>query len=326
MAQRNRREAPGSMGRYALQRLLQLIPLLLAVTLLTFALLRLAAGDAVELLYERLGAGVSQEVLDARRAELGLDRPFFVQYFSWLGGLFRGDMGVSYVSGQPVFDAFAARLPNTLRLAAAAMGLTVAVSVPLGIASAVRRGGLLDRAVRLLSLVGNAAPNFLTALVLLLVFAVRLRWLPVIDTGGDGSLILPAVTLAIAMSARYVRQVRAAVLEELGRGYVDGARARGVGEASILWGSVLRTAMSTIVTLLALSLGSLLGGTAIVESIFRYDGIGRLAADAVATGDHPMVLACVLWTAVIYVFLNLAADLLCRLLDPRVRPGGGARP
>ena len=315
---------PG-MGRYFLRRLLQTVPLLLGITLLTFALMRLAAGDAVELLYERLGTSVSQEVLDARRAELGLDRPFLVQYASWLGGLFRGDLGTSYVSGRPVWSALSECIPSTLRLAAASLGLTVLISVPLGIATAVHRGSVLDGAVRVLSFAGSASPSFLTALVLLLVFAVRLRWLPVIDTGGGGGLVLPAVTLAVAMSSRYVRQIRAAVLEELEKGYVAGARARGVSESAILWGSVLRTAMGTMVTLLALSLGSLLGGTAVVETIFRYNGVGRLAAEAISMHDDPILLSCVLWTALVYTAVNLGADLLCRLLDARVRPEGGAR-
>lgn len=312
----------GSTGRYALRRLLQLIPLLLGITLLSFALMRLAAGDAVDMLYENLGAGVSQEVLDARRAELGLDQPFFVQYFTWLGGIVRGDMGVSYVSGQPVFETFCQKLPNTLLLAGASLGLTVLIAVPLGILSAVRRGRLIDHIIRVFSLLGNSLPNFFVALLLLLVFAVKLQWLPTIQIGsGLSGLVLPSCTLAIAMASRYTRQVRAAVLEELGQEYVTGARARGVRESVILWCSVLKTAMMTIVTLLALSLGSLLGGTAIVESIFLWDGVGQMAVEAISMRDYPIILSYVMWTAIIYVLVNLAADLLYRRLDPRVRLG-----
>ena len=318
--------APRGTGGYVLRRLLQLIPLLLGITLLSFALMRLAAGDAVDMLYENLGAGVSQEVLDARRAELGLDRPFFVQYFSWLGGVLRGDMGVSYVSGQPVFATFLQKLPNTLLLAGASLGLTVLIAVPLGILAAVRQGRWTDRLLRVLSLLGNSMPNFFVALLLLLLFAVKLQWLPVFDAGGGlTGLILPAVTLAVAMASRYIRQVRAAVLEELGQDYVTGARARGVRESVILFRSVLKTAMLTIVTLLALSLGSLLGGTAIVESIFLWDGIGQMAVDAISMRDYPIILCYVMWTAIIYVLINLAADLLYRRLDPRVRLGEEAQ-
>lgn len=309
-------------GAYVLRRLLQLIPLLLGITLLSFALMRLAAGDAVDMLYENLGTSVSQEVLDARRAELGLDQPFFVQYFTWLGGVLRGDMGVSYVSGQPVFETFCQKLPNTLLLAGASLILTVVIAVPLGILSAVRRGRWIDHLLRFLSLLGNSMPNFFVALLLLLLFAVKLQWLPSVNIGtGLTGLILPSVTLAIAMASRYTRQVRAAVLEELGQDYVTGARARGVRESAILWRSVLKTAMMTIVTLLALSLGSLLGGTAIVESIFLWDGIGQMAVDAISMRDYPIILSYVMWTAIIYVLVNLAADLIYRHLDPRVRLG-----
>ena len=320
------RLSPRGTGGYVLRRLLQLIPLLLGITLLSFALMRLAAGDAVDMLYENLGTSVSQEVLDARRAELGLDRPFFVQYFSWLGGVVRGDMGVSYVSGQPVFETFCEKLPNTLLLSGASLVLTVLIAVPLGVLAAVHQGRWADRLLRVLSLLGNSMPNFFVALLLLLLFAVKLQWLPVFDTGGGlTGLILPSVTLAIAMASRYTRQVRAAVLEELGKEYVTGARARGVRESVILFRSVLKTAMMTIITLLALSLGSLLGGTAIVESIFLWDGIGQMAVDAISMRDYPIILCYVMWTAIIYVLVNLAADLLYRRLDPRVRLGEEAQ-
>ena len=315
-----------SAGSYIVRRLLQLIPLLLGVTLLTFAMLRFAAGDAVELLYENLGTSVSQSVLDAKRAELGLDQPFFVQYGRWLWDLLHGDLGTSYVSGVPVLPTLLSKVPATLLLTGASLGLTILISVPLGIVSAVFHGRWIDYLIRAVSFVGNSLPNFFAALLLLLIFAVKLRWLPVIDLGGGGSLVLPSVTLALAMSSRYTRQIRAAVLEELEQDYVTGALARGVGRKTVLFSNVLRAAMGTIVTLLAMSAGSLLGGTAIVESIFLWDGVGKLAVDSIAMRDAPVVLAYVLWTAILYVLLNLAADLLCRRLDPRVRLGEEGRP
>ena len=313
------------MRGYAGRRLLGLIPLLLGITLLSFALMRLASGDAVSQLYENLGVGVSQEVIDAKRAELGLDKPFLTQYLTWLWGVVRGDMGSSYVSGQPVLAAFLQKLPNTILLALSSVALTVAVSVPLGILAAVRRGRLTDILIRALSFVGNSLPNFFVSLLLLLVFAVKLEWLPVVSSGtGPGSLILPTLTLGIAMAAKYTRQVRAAVLEELSKEYVVGARARGVEERTILRASVLKSAMLTVATLLALSIGSLLGGTAIVESIFLWDGVGKMAVDAITMRDYPVIQAYVMWMAVIYVLVNLATDLLYRRLDPRVRLGEGA--
>ena len=310
------------MRRYILHRLVQLVPILLGVTLLTFAMMRLASGDAVDALYENLGAAVSQEVLDAKRAELGLDQPFFVQYFTWLWGVVRGDMGVSYVSGQRVFETFAAKLPNTLLLTVSSVLLTAAVSIPLGILSAVRHNRAADYVIRFLSFIGNSLPNFFVSLLLLLVFAVKLEWLPVISTGGGMSgLLLPTLTLTIAMAAKYTRQVRSTVLEELEKEYVTGARARGVREPVILYASVLKASMLTILTLLALSVGSLLGGTAIVESIFLFDGVGKLAVDAITMRDYPIIQAYVMWMAIIYVLVNLCTDLLYRRLDPRVRLG-----
>ncbi len=310
------------MRRYILHRLVQLIPILLGITLLTFAMMRLASGDAVEAMYENLGTSVSQDIIDAKRAELGLDKPFFVQYFTWLWGVVRGDMGTSYISGQRVFETFVSKLPNTILLTVSSILLTVAVSIPLGVLSAVRHNRAADYVIRFLSFIGNSLPNFFVSLLLLLVFAVKLEWLPVISTGGGlTGLLLPTLTLTIAMAAKYTRQVRSTVLEELGKEYVAGARARGVRESVILYASVLKASMLTILTLLALSIGSLLGGTAIVESIFLFDGVGKLAVDAITMRDYPMIQAYVMWMAIIYVLVNLCTDLLYRRLDPRVRLG-----
>ena len=309
------------MRRYILKRLLQLIPVLLGVTFLSFAMMRLAGSDAITELYGDKGA-VSQEIIDAKRAELGLDRPFLSQYFSWLGGLLTGDMGTSYVSGRDVFGTFVSKLPATLLLTALSVAATVLLSVPLGILAAVRRDRFTDYFLRFCSFIGNALPNFFVALLLMQVFSIRWRLLPVLSEGTSlRSAVLPTLTLAIAMSAKYMRQVRAAVLEELNRDYVTGARARGVREGVILRGSVLRCAMLTILTLLALPVGSLLGGTAIIESIFQWDGVGKLAVDAITMRDYPMIQAYVVWMAMIYVAVNLVTDLLYHALDPRIRLG-----
>ena len=309
------------MRRYILKRLLQLIPVLLGVTFLSFAMMRLAGSDAITELYGDKGA-VSQEIIDAKRAELGLDRPFLSQYFSWLGELLTGDMGTSYVSGRDVFGTFVSKLPATLLLTALSVAATVLLSVPLGILAAVRHDRFTDYFLRFCSFIGNALPNFFVALLLMQVFSIRWRLLPVLSEGISlRSAVLPTLTLAIAMSAKYMRQVRAAVLEELNRDYVTGARARGVREGVILGGSVLRFAMLTILTLLALSVGSLLGGTAIIESIFQWDGVGKLAVEAITMRDYPMIQAYVVWMAVIYVAVNLVTDLLYHALDPRIRLG-----
>lgn len=304
-------------------RFLALVPVLLAITFVTFALLRLAGGDVVTQKMENTGQVLSPEVVAEARRELGLDQPFLVQYARWLAGILQGDMGKSYVSGLDVFDTFVSKLPATLLLAGAAVGLTALVSVPLGTLAAMHRGGVVDRAVRLLSFVGNSAPNFFVALLLMYVFAIRLELLPVLSR--EPSLrgaILPALTLATAMSAKYVRQVRAAVLDELQKPYVEGARARGVPEWRTMLFGVLRASGVTIVTLLALSIGSLLGGAAIVETIFMWDGVGRLAVEAIRMRDYPIILAYVMWMSVIYVTVNFLADLTYRKLDPRIRSEG----
>lgn len=310
------------MKKYIIKRILQLLPILLGITFLSFAMMRLAGSDAVTEMYSNTGSAVSEEVLDAAREELGLNRPFLVQYFSWLGEMMRGNMGVSYISGRDVFATFVSKLPATLLLTVLSVLLTIVISVPLGILAAVKQGRLADQVLRFLSFIGNAMPNFFVALLLMQLLSMKLGWLPVISDGTTiRSAIMPMLTLAIAMSAKYMRQVRTAVLEELNKEYVNGAMARGVSERVILWKSVMRSALLTIVTLLALSIGSLLGGTAIVESIFMWDGIGKLAVDAIQMRDYPLIQAYVVWMAIIYVVVNLITDLLYRVLDPKIRLG-----
>lgn len=313
------------MGTYALKRILQLIPILLAITFLSFAMMRLAGSDAVMQKMENTGVTLSQEAMDAARKELGLDQPFLTQYARWLGGVLRGDMGKSYLSGEEVFSVFLSKLPATLLLAACSVFLTICISVPLGILGAVKQNSFADQIIRWISFLGNSLPNFFVALLLMYFFALRWPLFPVISRQTDlQSVALPAFTLAIAMSSKYIRQVRAAVLDELGKSYVTGAKARGVAFHAILLKSVLRCALVTLLTLLTLSIGSLLGGTAVVESIFLWDGVGKLAADAIQMRDYPMIQAYVMWMAILYVGINLLTDLCYRLLDPRIRLGRGA--
>lgn len=284
-------------------------------------MMRVAGSDAIIELYGDKGA-VAQEIIDAKRAELGLDKPFLTQYLSWVGGMMRGDMGVSYVSGKDVFQTFLSKLPATLLLTALSMVMTVVFSIPLGVLAAVRHDKLTDYVLRFFSFVGNSLPNFFVALLLMQIFSIKLKILPVISKGlSVQSAMLPTLTLAIAMSAKYMRQVRATVLEELNKDYVIGAKARGVRSCVVLWKSVLKSSMLTIITLLALSIGSLLGGTAIIESIFMWDGVGKLAVDAITMRDYPMIQAYVVWMAIIYVLVNLITDLLYHALDPRIRLG-----
>ena len=311
------------MKNYAVRRLLQLIPILLAITFLSYGMMRIAGSDVIEQKMENTGGMVSQEIIDAAREELGLDKPFFVQYFSWLGNLLRGDMGISYVSNKPVFSTFVSKLPATLLLTVVSILLTVVISIPLGIWAAVKQNKATDYVIRTASFIGNSLPNFFVSLLLMYLFAIRLGWFPVISKGISlQSVALPAFTLAIAMSAKYLRQVRATVLDELSKDYVLGAKARGVPFSTTMMKSVMRASLVTIITLLTLSIGSLLGGTAIVESIFMWDGVGKMAVDAINMRDYPIIQAYVMWMAIIYVLVNLITDLSYRYLDPRIRLGG----
>ena len=240
----------------------------------------------------------------------------------WLAGVLRGDMGESFVSGQPVFSTFISKLPATIYLTVTSILLTILISIPLGILSAVKQNRPLDYLIRFLSFIGNSLPNFFVSLLLIYFFSLKLKLLPVMGSaGGWKSVILPTLTLALSMSSKYTRQVRATVLEELNKDYVLGARARGIKENRILVFSVLRASMLTIMTLLALSVGSLLGGTAIVESIFMWDGVGKMAVDAIAMRDYPVIQVYVIWMAVIYVCVNLFTDIIYHYLDPRIRLG-----
>lgn len=296
------------------------MPILLGITFLSFSMIHIAGSDVVVQKYDNAGITVAQEIIDAERARLGLDKPFLAQYLEWLGKIVKGDMGTSFVSGKNVFDSFIVKLPATLLLTTASILLTIVISIPLGIIAAINKNNYVDYVIRGFSFIGNSMPNFFISLVLMYFISIKLGLLPVISTSISlKSVMLPSLTLAIAMSSKYLRQVRATVLEELSKGYIVGEKARGIQFHTTLFKSVLRVSLITIVTLLALSIGSLLGGTAIVESIFMWDGVGKLAVDAINLRDYPMIQAYVMWMAFIYVSINLITDILYSYLDPRIR-------
>lgn len=312
------------MIKYIGKRFLQLIPILFGITFITFAMMNTTAVDTVDKLLENTGSVVSQEVEESMRNELGLDKPFLVQYGQWLLGIFKGDMGNSYVSGKDVFSTIISKLPNTFLLMASSILLTVIISIPLGIIAAVFQNKFIDYIIRALSFIGNSLPGFFLALLLILLFSVKLKWLPIIASAGSTNLknlIMPTLTLSIAMICKYTRQVRAVVLEELNKDYVIAAYARGIGYKTVLFKSVFRCSIMTIITLLTLSIASLLGGTAIVETIFMWDGVGKLAIDSINMYDYPMIQAYVIWMAFIYVAINLISDIVHHYLDPRIRLG-----
>ena len=303
-----------------LTRLLQMLIVLIGISFLTFLLTYLSPGDPVRNMYTSAGIMPSEELIQATRSEMGLNDPFLTQYVRWITNCLKGDFGKSYSLNKPVVSLLSARLWPTLKLTLMSMVLMLIVAVPLGVLSAVNQNKPIDYIVRAITFFGVSLPNFWVGLLLILYFCVKLRLLPVVSSGGTfKDLILPAVTLAIAMSAKYTRQVRTAVLEELSSDYVLGARARGVKESKILWGNVFPNSLLPLITMLGLSIGSLLGGTSVVEVIFSYPGMGKLAVDAITSLDYNLVQGFVLWVALIYMVVNLLVDISYNYIDPRMR-------
>lgn len=304
------------MKAYIFRRLLHLLPLLFGITFLSFALMHTVSTDVVDILYSQNGTADAAAAA-AKRSLLGLDKTFFAQYLGWLWQLLHGKLGTSFVTGAPVLTTMLEKLPATLELMLLALLFTLAVSLPLGILAALHKGRLLDQSVRLLSFIGNSLPDFFLGLLLLYFFAVKWHIFSFIHSGTYLP-ILPALTLAIAMSAKYMRQIRAIFLDELQKEYVQAAFARGLPASFVLTHYVLRAVLSPLLALLAVSAGSLLGGAAIVETIFLWDGLGKLAVDAIMMRDYPVIQAYVIWMSLIYVGLNLLADIACLLIDPRI--------
>ena len=293
--------------------------MLIIVSFISFALMNLSSGDPAEIMLSSQGSVVTPQLLESVREDMGLNQPFITQYLNWLKNIIHGDFGTSYASGRSVIVEMNEHLPYTIKLAGSAMIITLIVSIPLGILSAVKKDKFIDKFIRLFTFVGNSIPGFLLALILLLVFSLKLKLLPILSESGAKSIILPSVTLAFEMTSKYIRQIRTAVIEELDKGYVKGARSRGIKESVILYKDVLKNIMITVITLTGLSIGSLMGGTAVVESIFVWPGVGSLALSAIANRDYPIIQAYVLWMAVMFIIIILITDLLYKLIDRRVR-------
>ncbi|HMH53412.1 MAG TPA: nickel ABC transporter permease [Candidatus Acidoferrum sp.] len=312
------------MGRLVLHRLAATVPVLLLVTSGVFALLHLTPGDPIDTM---MAESADPAVKAHLRRELGLDQPIYVQYVRWMSRVVRGDLGRSIRNGEPVIENVSRRIRPSLQLALLAMTVSVLVAFPLGILSAVRRNTAADRAGTTFALFGICMPNFLLALLLIFVFGVTLRWLPIsgyvdpLEEGWDGlrSLVLPACTLGLALAAVITRTLRSSLLEALGEDYVRTARAKGLSESGVIVGHVLKNAMIPVVTVLGLQLGTLIGGAVITEYVFALPGVGRLVVDAVFARDYPLVQGVILLIAVAFIACNLIVDLLYGWLDPRIR-------
>lgn len=306
-------------SRYIVKRFIQLAAVLFGISFLTFLLTYLSPGDPARLMLMSTGVTPSDELVQQVRVQLGLDQPFWIRYGTWLGQVLTGDFGTSYKYDRPVLDILLSRLPATLRLTGSALLLVILIAFPLGILSAVYRNNVVDYVIRLFSFAGLSMPSFWLGMLLMLVFGVQLKLLPVMGISGWDSLILPACTLALPLIAQYIRQIRTVILEEMSQNYVTGARARGVKERVIMMQHILPNILLPIVTLMGMSTGALLGGAAIVESLFVWPGVGQMAVDAIFTRDYPLIQGYVIWMATIYVLLNLIVDLWTHLHDPRIR-------
>lgn len=301
---------------------IQTLILLVGITFLSFLLSWLSPGDAAERMLKKSGMVVTEEQLEAKREELGIDQPLLVQYKNWLVKLCKGDLGTSYKSKKEVVQELAKNLPYTAALTAVAMILVILISLPVGILCAQHRNGLFDNIWRGVTYLFSSLPSFFVALLLMYVLALKLGFLPVIATRNWKGILMPALVLALTLSAWYIRQVRAIVLKELSKGYIDGLKSRGISRRKILFGHVLKNSMLPLVTLFGISIGNMMGGTTIVESIFSWPGVGKMAVDAINYRDYPVIQGYVVWMALIFLVINFAVDASYQFFDPRVRKGG----
>ncbi|MDO4633125.1 MAG: ABC transporter permease [Eubacteriales bacterium] len=295
--------------------------IIIGITFLSFILSYLSPGDPASIMLKKGGNMVSEEVVQQKREELGLDSPMVEQYFRWLKGILKGDFGTSYRSKKSVVREITESLPYTILLTVSSLLLTMLIAIPLGLLSAKFKDGWLDNALRMITYLFSSLPSFFVALVLMYIFSLKLKLLPVIAKGNRNGMVMPMLVLALTLAAWYIRQVRAIVLSELGKEYVEGLLTRGVSEMSILFRHVLRNCLAPIITLTGLSFGTMLGGSTIVESIFSWPGVGKMAVDAITARDYPVIQGYVLWMAVIVVLINALVEIICSLLDPRIRRG-----
>ncbi|NMB25727.1 MAG: ABC transporter permease [Firmicutes bacterium] len=311
------------MLNYIKRRLLMLLPVLIGISIVVFLVMHLAPGDPAEIL---AGPTASASDIAALRAKLGLDDPVWVQYWRFVSGVLKGDLGTSVQSGESVTDMVKTRFPNTLALSIAAMIVASIVGLSTGVVSAVRKGSFFDSFSMIVALLGISLPSFWVGLMLMLIFAVRLRWLPVAGYSGEWwtlvgikQLVLPAVTLGIGASALIARITRSSILEVMQQDYIRTARAKGLSQVATVGKHVLRNALVPVVTVMGLNFGGLLGGTVVTESVFAINGVGRMMVRAITSRDFPVVQGAVLMVATTFVLINLLVDLTYALLDPRIR-------
>ena len=306
------------MARYIGKRLIHLVGIMIAVSFLTFLLMYLSPGDAAAKKLNAQGVAVSEEIIEKTRESMGLNRPFLVQYGDWALHALQGDLGTSYKDGFPVAGKLVRGLRYTAVLALTSMALALLVALPLSILTALKKDTLLDDVTRLFSFVGNSLPNFLISVLLMYFLCVKAHLLPLTANESVKGLVMPCLALSIPICGRFIRQFRAEILEQLGKPYVSGAMLRGVKRRYVLK-NVLHNSSISILTIVGLSIGTLFGGSVVVETIFRWPGLGKLAMDAITNRDYPVIQGFVLFTSTVYVVINLLIDICYSWVDPRLR-------
>ncbi len=304
------------MRRYILRRIALLVPVVIGVVTVVFLIVHFIPGDPVEIMLGEQAQAVDKETL---RRQMGLDKPLHVQYVDFLARLARGDLGRSLHTKRPVLESIVRRLPATLELALAAMVVALVLAIPLGLLSAYKKDTVVDQGSMLFALLGISMPNFWLGPLLIIVFSLKLGWLPVSGRGSLAHVVLPAITLGTAMAAILTRMTRASMLDVIQSDYITTARAKGVRESRVVLKHAFRNALIPVVTIVGLQIGGLLAGSIITETIFAWPGIGRLAIQAINARDYPLVQGCVLVIALGYVLVNFLTDLLYGLIDPRIR-------
>jgi len=308
--------------KYVIRRIIISIPIIIGITLIVFSILHLAPGDPVKIM---LGQRATPELVEKLRHEMGLDKPIYVQYFTWLSHVIKGDLGKSLITHRPVLDMIVEKIPATLELTIPSLVISALVSVFLGIMAALHRGSWIDQLTRVFALVGVSIPSFWFALILLMIFSFRLGWLPIYGRGGpiwtiEGlkHAILPITVLSLTSMALLMRVTRSAMVEVLEDDYIRTAKGKGLPEKVIIYKHALRNALIPVVTILALRLAYIFGGAVIVETIFAWPGMGRLIVSAIYQRDFPVVQGVTLMFGIMVMIANLIADILYAYLDPRI--------
>ncbi len=304
------------MVKYILQRLGMMVIVVLGISFIVFTIMNLTPGNAAQLI---LGQSASPEQVAKLEAELGLNEPFFVRYFEYIVDMFQGEFGNSYQTKLPVFEEILSRFPTTLTLAAVAMFFATLIGVPVGVISAVRQYSFVDAVSTVAALIFASIPSFVLGLVLMLVFALNLHWLPATGLQDISGYILPAVTLSTGTMATLVRMTRSTMLEVLKQDYIRTARAKGAEEKSVILKHSLRNALLPIITVIGVDFGYLLAGTVVIESVFAISGIGSLLITSIRMKDTPVVMAAIMFVTIAYSLVNLLVDIIYAYIDPRIK-------